>query len=119
MSDAKVEAFKKSAAKAADAWGKELEKISKRIDELFKLRDEIEKQTTDSIGVLQKDLLKVKVPAGADEKELAKVPAWFQDLMTKKLGVIGKGLEAYGEARFDDNPKVLLIGLVVAAWKKL
>jgi len=116
MSDAKVESFKKSISKPADAWGKELEKLAKQVEELLKQRDAIGDTLNTAFAAMQTEILKVDIPKDADQKEIAKVPAWFKEILNKKLTVLGKYITSTADARLESHVMKVLIS-VGWSWK--
>jgi seryl-tRNA synthetase len=111
MSDAKVETVKKSVGKAIDAWGKQVETIAKQVEELNKQREALEKQLGKAAMDLNVAVLKIDVPEDANEKELAKVPAWVEESVEKKFAPLSKDVEFDAGAEFNEKLKKLIVSM--------
>ncbi len=116
MSDRNVEALKKSAQKCADKWAKAIEQLAKQADELAKQRAAIDEGLDTAWGELMKGLLAISIAPGADEKELQKVPAWFEGMLKSKAAPIKKHMNFDIGAEFQGSPKKLTVS-TARYWK--
>jgi seryl-tRNA synthetase len=125
MSDLNVENYKKSVVRNVDKWNQEVEKLAKqlapvnddidkleanknlgpddkkRLEQLKKQRDAIQKQIETATMKLRANLSLVEVPPNTDEKELKKVPAWLEDVIKKGGIPLGKGVSIKPDVSFD------------------
>ena len=120
MADRKVEDFKKSITKCVDKWNQEHAKFANQIAEIVK---QVEALTTqikavnakagDAIKGLGLAILDLKVPEDADEKELAKVPAWLEQLIKSKTSSTKQFISVSTSPDFNGKPKTLML---TASW---
>jgi len=114
MGDIAVANYQKSITKILDIWAKEADRVGKelaavnveldklegvqnpspddkkRIEELKKKREACYRRMNEASLELRVNLIGIELPAKADEKELAKLPAWLKEIIKKKGIPLGK-----------------------------
>ncbi len=104
---ADYESYMKSISKLVGEWGKDLEKLNKRLEDLSKERTAIAGDYDLSIDDLFKNVKKLEVPDDADASD-AKLVA---QLVSKKAEVLKKWITSDVIAKFDGRPKALLLDI--------
>src|SRR5262245_38338048 len=121
MGDQKVESFKKSISKSVDTWGKEVEKIAKQIDtfiaEFRTQRDTLFDAVKATQRGLNEQIKKVKIPAGADDKEVEAVVPWFHEVLAKKLKLLENSMKITPSASLHGDH--LWIDVYGGGWKRI
>ena len=126
--DIKLENYRKNVAKILDIWGNELQRISKDLDPIQAELDKLDEKNADDkkkaeelkkkCAALQKEieaantdlrvnLIAIDIPPKADEKELAKIPAWMKEIIKKKGIPLGKDVSIAPTIDFDFKAKKL------------
>ena len=135
--DIKLENYRKNVAKIIDIWSDKLEKIAKdlgpvlaeldkldesnpddkkRIEELKKKCAEARKQIDNANAELRLDFIDIDIPPKADDKELAKIPAWMKDIIKRKGLPLGKDVTIAPTVDFDFKAKKLKSFGVKITW---
>ena len=120
MADRKIEDYKKSITKCVDKWNSEHAKVAGQVAEIVKQIDALKKQVSavcgkaaEAVNDLGVAIMNVKVPDDGDEKELAKVPAWLEQLIKSKCASNKQFISVDASAEFSGKPKALV---VTASW---
>jgi hypothetical protein len=104
---ADYESYMKSISKLVGEWGKDVEKLNKRFEDLYKERTAIAGDYDLSIDDLFKEVKKLEVPDDANASD-AKLVA---DLVSKKAETLKKWITSDVLAKLDGRPKALLLDI--------